>query len=45
MTHIDYTRKLLNIKDKNVNLYENFLEIKKIKGIETNVIHAFFHIN
>lgn len=41
MTHIDYTKKLLKIEDENVNLYEDFLEIKKIDGIETNVIHAY----
>ena len=41
MTHIDYTKNLLNIKDQNVNLYENFLEIKKIKGVDTKIIHAY----
>lgn len=41
MTHNDYTKNLLNIKDKNINLYENYLESKKIKGIETKIIHAF----
>ena len=41
MTHIDYTKNLLDIKDPNVNLYENFLEIRKINGIETKFIHAF----
>ena len=41
MTHTDYTKDLLNIKDKNINLYENFLETKKIKGIETKIIHAY----
>ena len=41
MTHIDYTKDLLNIKDQNINLYENFLETRKIKGIETKIIHAY----
>ena len=41
MTHIDYTKDLLNIKDKNINLYENYLENKKIKGIETKIIRAY----
>jgi len=41
MTHIDYTKDLLNIKDKNINLYENYLETKKIKGIDTKIIHAY----
>lgn len=41
MTQIDYTKDLLNIKDKNINLYQNYLETKKIKGIETKIIHAY----
>lgn len=41
MTQFDYTKKLLNIKDKNINLYENYLEVKRIKGIQTNIIHAY----
>lgn len=45
MTHIDYTKNLLNIKDKNINLYDNYLEIKKIKGIETKIIHAYLTYN
>lgn len=46
MTHtIDYTKILLNIKDKNINLYENYLEKCKINGITTNIIHAFLTYN
>lgn len=41
MTHTDYTKILLNIKDQNIHLYENYLETKKIKGIETRIIHAY----
>lgn len=41
MTHIDYTKNLLNIKDPNINLYENYLETTKIKGVETKIIHAY----
>ena len=41
MTHINYTKNLLNIKDININLYENYLETRKIKGIETKIIHAY----
>ena len=41
MTHTDYTKDLLNIKDQNINLYENYLETRKIKGIETKIIHAY----
>ena len=45
MTHIDYTKNLLNIKDENIHLYENYLEIKKIKGVETKIIHAYLTYN
>lgn len=46
MTHtIDYTKILLNIKDKNINLYENYLEKCKINGITTNIIHTFLTYN
>ena len=31
MTYTDYTKILLNIKDPNIHLYENFLETKKLK--------------
>lgn len=41
MTHTDYTKILLNIKDQNIHLYENYLETKKVKGIETRIIHAY----
>lgn len=41
MTHIDYTKNLLNIKDENINLYENYLEVKKINGVETKFIYAY----
>lgn len=46
MTHtIDCTKILLNIKDKNINLYENYLEKCKINEITTNIIHAFLTYN
>ena len=41
MTHTDYTKKILNIEDENIYFYENCLEIKKIKGIETKVFHGY----
>ncbi len=31
MTHTDYTRKILNIKDENIYFKENCLEIKKLE--------------
>lgn len=40
MTHSDYTRNILNIKDKNIYFNENCLEIINIKGIETKVFHG-----
>lgn len=41
MTHTDYTKKILNIKDENVYFYEDCLEIKKIKGIQTKIFHGY----
>ena len=41
MTHTDYTKKILNIKDKNIYFYDNCLEIKKINGVDTKIFHAF----
>ena len=37
MTHTDYTKKILNIKDKNIYFEDDCLEIKKIKGIQTKI--------
>ena len=41
MTHTEYTKNILNIKDKNVFFNENCLETKTIKGIETKVFHGY----
>ena len=41
MTHTDYTRKILNIKDENIYFKENCLEIKKIKDVETKIFHGY----
>lgn len=41
MTHTDYTKKILNIKDKNIYFYENCLEIKRINNVETKIFHGF----
>ena len=41
MTHTDYTRNILNIKDKNIYFSENCLEFVKIKKIDTMVFHGF----
>lgn len=40
MTHNDYTKNILNIKDENIYFFENCLETKIIKGIETKVFHG-----
>ena len=45
MTHTDYTKKILNIKDENIYFYENCLEIKEIKGIKTKVFHGYLTYN
>ena len=41
MTHTDYTKKILNIKDENIYFYDNCLEIKKINGINTKIFHGY----
>lgn len=40
MSHSDYTRNILNIKDKNIIFYENCLEEVKIKNKIVKVFHA-----
>ena len=40
MTHTDYTRNILNIKDQNIYFNENCLEILKINGVTTKVFHG-----
>lgn len=41
MTHTDYIKLMLNIKDDNVYFYENCLEIVNINGKDTKVFNAF----
>ena len=41
MTHTDYTKLILNIKDNNIYFDENCLESKNIKGKETKVFHGY----
>ena len=41
MTHNEYTKNILNIKDDNVYFYQNCLETSIIKGIKTKIFHAF----
>ena len=41
MTHTDYTKIILNIKDKNIFFKENCLEIVNINNIETKVFHGY----
>ena len=45
MTHTDYTKLILNIKDNNINFNENCLESKNIKGKETKVFHGHLTYN
>lgn len=40
MSHSNYTRNILNIKDENITFEENCLELIKIKGITTKVFHG-----
>ena len=41
MTHTDYTKNILNIKDENIFFDENCLEICKINNIDTKVFHGY----
>lgn len=41
MTHSDYTKEILNIKDDNIYFDENCLEIVNIKEIKTKVFHGY----
>ena len=41
MTHTDYTKNILNIKDDNVYFYENCLESQFINGSETKIFHGY----
>ena len=41
MTHTDYTKLILNIKDNNIYFNENCLEIVNINKIKTKVFHGY----
>ena len=41
MTHSDYTKEILNIKDENIHFDENCLKIVNIKGKQTKVFHGY----
>ena len=41
MTHTDYTKNILNIKDENIYFYENCLETRKENNIEVKVLHGY----
>lgn len=41
MTHNDYTKNILNIKDENILFYENCLKICKINNVDTKVFHSY----
>lgn len=41
MTHTDYTKNILNIKDENIFFYENCLKICKINNVDTKVFHGY----
>lgn len=40
MTHNDYTKNILNIKDENIFFDENCLKISKINGVDTKIFHG-----
>ena len=41
MTHSDYTKNILNIKDENIFFDENCLKICKINNIDTKIFHGY----
>ena len=41
MTHTDYTRNILNIKDKNIFFNENCLKTRKENGKEVKIFHGY----
>lgn len=41
MTHTDYTKEILNIKDNNIYFYENYFKICKINNIDTKIFHGY----
>ncbi len=41
MTHTDYTKEILNIKDPNIYFYENCLETITLNGCDTKIFHAY----
>ena len=41
MTHTEYTKLILNIKDNNIFFNENCLKIVNIKGVETKIFHGY----
>ena len=41
MTHTDYTKNILNIKDENIKFYENCLETRKENNVEIKVFHGY----
>ena len=45
MTHTDYTKEILNIKDNNIYFYENCLKTKKENGLEVKIFHGYLTYN
>ena len=41
MTHSDYTKNILNIKDQNIYFYENCLKEKAINNVVTKIFHGY----
>lgn len=45
MTHTDYTKEILNIKDNNIYFYENCLETRKEGNTEIKIFHGYLTYN
>lgn len=41
MTHTDYTKNILNIKDQNIYFYENCLKEETINNVVTKIFHGY----
>lgn len=43
MTHTEYTKLILTIKDENIHFYENYLEIANINDSQTKIFHGYLN--
>lgn len=41
MTHTEYTKLILTIKNENIHFYENYLEIANINDSQTKIFYGY----